>query len=125
MAEFKKKKQYNFWYAPLTLILFLGLLIFSAFRVVNLTKKERETVKQKDLALDNIQALRNRENILTQDIAKMHTKEGIESIIREKYQVVKQGEKMIIIVNNNEETSSKTKTLVKYSFWNWIINFFK
>lgn len=124
MAEFKKKKQYNFWYAPLTLISLLGLLIFSTFRVVNLIKKEMETTRQKNLASNNIQTLRNRENILTQDITKMHSKEGIENIIREKYQVVKKGEKMVIIVNNNDKkVSQKTKNLVKHSFWNWIINF--
>jgi len=75
--------------------------------------------------MNKIASLKSREDSLNSDISKMQTKEGIEEIIRDKYQVVKKGEKMVVIVDNkdvNNTTSSQTNS---HGFWNWVKNIFK
>ncbi len=125
MVEFKKKSKNNLLYSPLTLIFLLGLLIFLIYQVADLVRKERETSIKKELVLGKIESLRDREEFLKKDIAKMQTEEGIEDIIREKYQVVKQDERMVVIVENEEDTSFRSEELSDHGFWNWLKSFFK
>ncbi len=119
MAEFKNKNKYSFWYAPLTLIVLIVLLIFTVYKVVILIKKNKETAIQKELVLNRMKSLKDRENNLNKDINRMQTKEGIEGIIREKYQVVKKGERMVIIVNSNNDSNQQKKIKTTHDFWLW------
>ena len=124
MKEFKKKDKNNFWSSPLFIIILLGLLIFSVFKIIVLIQKERETAHKKELILDEIDALRERERILNEDIAKMKTEEGIEDAIREKYQVVKEGEKMVTIVDEKEKLPLVDESQTDHSFWGWVKSLF-
>ncbi len=120
MTEFKNKSKYSFWYAPLTLVVLISLLVFSAYKVIILVKKKKETSIQKELVLNRMKSLENRENNLNKDINRMQTEEGIESIIREKYQVVKKGERMVVIVNDNSDSNQQKKIKNTHSFWLWV-----
>ncbi len=87
-------------------------------------KKERETSRNKASELNKIEDLRAREALLNRDIDRLNTDEGIEASIRDKFQVVKPGEKEVLIV----QEESKTETLEKesdHSFWGYIKRLFK
>ncbi len=120
MAEFKSKKTNNFWHSPLVLLALFCVLILFIYNMVGLFEKERETSKKKELILDKIETLRNREKSLNSDIEKLKTEEGVEETIRDKFQVVKDGEKMVVIVD--EEIKKEEPLLPKNShgFWGWI-----
>ena len=93
--------------------------------MVGLFKKERETAKKKELIQEQIDTLTKREKILFEDIGKLKTEEGVEDIIREKYQVTKEGEKMVVIVDENEQTQNKEEeSSPKHGFVNWFKSFF-
>lgn len=124
MAEFKKKDKYSFWYSPIILIILFGLLFFLTYRIVSLIKKEKETAEKKELTLDKIDELKERERILNEDIAKMQTEDGIEDVIRGKYKVVKEGERMVVIVDEEENLLEK-KNEVDHSFIGWLKGIFK
>jgi cell division protein FtsB len=124
MNEFKRKNKHNFWHSPLAIIVLFCLLIFSGYKVVGLIQKDKETTRKKELILKEIESLRKREESLSQDIAKFKTEEGIEGTIRDKYQVVKPGEKMVIIVDE-EEILSEDDSPTENSFWEWVRNLFK
>ena len=124
MAEFKKKDKYSFWYSPLALIVLLGLLFFLFYKVIDLIKKDKETGEKKELILDKIDELKERERILNEDIAKMQTEEGIEDVIRGKYKVVKEGEKMVTIIDEEKVTQKQTEE-VDHSFVGWLKGLFK
>jgi hypothetical protein len=63
--------------------------LFSGYKIIDLIKKDAETAHNKDLVLDQINSLRERETSLNSDISKLGTDEGKEEIIRDKYQVAK------------------------------------
>ena len=89
-------------------------------------EKERETAKKKDIILANIETLRKREDTLTTDINKLKTEDGIEETIRDKYQVVKEGEKMVTIVDEEKKNSVEVGAPVDdSSFLGWIKRLFK
>lgn len=124
MAEWKSsKKKGNFWHSPLALVvLFLILLIFS-FNMIGLIGKERETNKNKISEMNKLEDLRARETNLNKEIERLNTTEGIEESVRDKFQVVKPGEKMVIIVDDDkkENPSDEPKD---HGFWAWIKRLF-
>ena len=121
MSEFNRKKTNNLWHSPLVLLVLFGILVLFIYNMVGLIEKERETTKKKELILSQIETLRDREESLSKDIAKLKTEEGIEETIRDKYQVVKEGEKMVVIVDQEKKEEIVIDESVKdHSFWGWI-----
>lgn len=89
-------------------------------------EKERETAKKKDIILANIETLRKREDTLTTDINKLKTEDGVEETIRDKYQVVKEGEKMVTIIDEEKKNNTEVEAPVEdSSFLGWIKRLFK
>ncbi|MFA6355209.1 MAG: septum formation initiator family protein [Candidatus Paceibacterota bacterium] len=126
MLQLNRKNKYNFWHSPIALIVLFCLLILFIYNIIGLIEKHKETAKKKNLILANIETLRRREDILNKDIEKLKTEEGVEEMIREKYQVVKEGEKMVVIVDENEKVLNQTKdVVVDNSFWGWVRRTFK
>ena len=125
MAEFNRKNNNNFWHSPLILLVLFAVLVLFTYNMIGLIGKERETSRKKDLILSNIEALRNRERTLNSDIEKLKTEEGIEETIRDKYQVVKEGEKMVVIVDNEKKETPVVVESKEHGFIPWLKNLFK
>ncbi|MFA5773353.1 MAG: septum formation initiator family protein [Candidatus Paceibacterota bacterium] len=120
-----KKSNYKFWHSPVALVFLFCILVLFGYNIVGLIQKERETSHKKELILDQIDSLKQRESSLSLDISKLDTEEGKEEIIREKYQVAKEGEKMVIIVDEeNKNNSSVIDNKTSHGFWNWVKKIF-
>ena len=119
-----KRNDYKFWHSPIALVILFFVLVLFGYKIIDLVKKNKETAEKKELALEEIDRLQKREQSLTSDISKLNTEEGKEEIIREKFQVAKQGEKMVTIVDDDSKDSSSTDTKVRHGFWNWIKKIF-
>ena len=93
--------------------------------MVDLVKKERETSLKKSQILEEIETLHKRENILNADISKLETDEGIEETIRDKYQLAKPNEKMVVIVDQNKDDKPIDDSPVsEHSFFGWLKKIF-
>ncbi len=125
MSNFKKNDQHKFWHSPLALFLLLGVLVIFVYNVVGLIKKERETNEKKSLVLDEIDSLKKREEALSTDIKKLETEQGIEDLIREKYQVVREGEKIVVIVDEDLKNDLKSINNPRHGFAEWFKGIFK
>ena len=125
MIKFKKSN-YKFWHSPFALILLFCFLIFFGYKIIDLVKKDIETSHEKRLTLDKINNLEGQESSLNKDISKLQTDEGKEEIIRDKYPVAKEGEKMVTIVDEESKVNSGVVVeKVGHGFWNWIKGIFK
>jgi cell division protein FtsB len=121
-----KKNDYKFWHSPIALAFLFFIVLFFGYKIIDLIKIERETTEKKNLVLDQIEDLKKREVSLSSDISKLQTEEGKENIIREKYQVVKEGEKMVIIVDeNNKNDSQLEQNKTDHGFFEWFKSVFK
>ncbi len=119
-----KKNRYRFWHSPFVLIILFGFLVFFGYKIIDLVAKERETSLKKELILSQINTLKEREKNLLKNTLKLETEEGKEEVIREKYQVSKEGEKIIIIVDE-ENNESEVIENENHGFVNWIKKIFK
>lgn len=120
-----KKNSYKFWHSPIVLFLLFCFFILFGYNIISLINKERDTSYKKELILNEINDLKEKEVTLNENIAKLKTEEGQEEVIREKYQVAKPGEKMVVIVDEDRNQSSEMKDKDNHSFWNWLKNLFK
>jgi len=126
MAEFNKKKdKYPFWHSPLMLIVLFAILILFAYNMVGLFGRERETNKNKVLELNKIEELRSRQASLASDIEKLKTDRGIEDTIRDKFQVTKPGEQMVVIVDDKTSEDAMPPLPEDHSFWGFIKSMFE
>jgi cell division protein FtsB len=119
-----KGNHYKFWHSPVALLVLFCIVVFFGYKIIDLTQKERETAHKKELVLNQIDSLRQRKDSLSKDISKLETDEGQEEIIREKYQVAKPNEKMVIIVDDNKKVEPP-KEEAKHGFIEWLKNIFK
>lgn len=119
-----KRNNYKFWHSPFALIVFFFFLLFFGYRIIDLIQTNKETIHKKELILDQIDDLKEKEVLLSDNLLRLETEEGKEEIIREKYQVTKQGEKMVIIVDDKNIESSKLEEKNSHGFWNWIKRIF-
>lgn len=126
MLKFKNN-DYKFWHSPIALALLFCILVFFGYRIIDLIKVERETNYKKNLVLDQIEGLKKRESALSLDLSKIQTDEGKEEIIREKYQVAKEGEKMVIIVDESSKNDSSLdkEGKTEHGFFEWFKSVFK
>lgn len=122
MSNFNKN-HYRFWHSPFALIIIFGFLVIFGYNMIGLIGKERETSNKKELVLNQIEVMKQREQELLKNTAKLETEEGKEEIIREKYQVSKEGEKIIIIVDE-EDTETEVTENEDHGFVNWIKKIF-
>ena len=79
MAKWKRNN-YKFWHSPVALVVLFVLLLLFGYNVVGLIKKNAETSHKKELTLDQIDSLKQRESSLSTDISKLNTDEGKEEI---------------------------------------------
>jgi cell division protein FtsB len=124
MREFKNRNNNNIWHSPIILIILFIVLCVFIFNLIKIIDVYRETGEKKSLILYKIDELKERESSLERDISVLNTEEGIENAIREKYPLVKDGEKMVTIVSENiEETENKDKK--EHGFVGWVESLFK
>ena len=122
---YKKKNQKNrniyLWIYLFVAIILLGVLfknVYSAFlceRKSSANREESEMIYQ-DLV--------DREDSLVEDIQYLKTDKGIESELRNKFRLVKEGEEMVVILDSSEEEDSYSKQKQK-SFFAKIVSFFR
>jgi len=118
MKKFKKN-QYKFWHSPFALIVLFSLIVIFGYNMIGLVEKKRDTSNKKEQILSQIEDLKEREQLLQKNNLKLETEEGKEEVIREKYQVSKEGEKVIILVDE-EDNSLIDESNERSSLWDWI-----
>lgn len=104
---------------PILVILAI-LVIFFTWKIVILSLKLQETYKNKELEQQKIFDLQQRKEKLSKDIEKLNTEKGKEEAIRENFGMVKEGEQVIIIIDDKD-----TKQIEKIQKNGGLINFFK
>ncbi|MBU1558134.1 septum formation initiator family protein [Patescibacteria group bacterium] len=123
MKDFnEKRKMNNIVYSKvsifvlLVLIFFVGKGAWGAYSDVILTKENKEIAEQQ------LRELEEREAKILDEILDLKTEEGQEREIRNKYRVVKEGEHMIMIVD--EKNSNYLNTEEDKNFWKKTKEFF-
>lgn len=102
MVKFKKTNNYKFWHSPLALFILFAAVVFFSYNIVDLAKKAKETSEKKSLILDEIKYLQNKSDTLNKEITVLETDFGKEEELREKLPYTREGEKMVVIIEEEE-----------------------
>ena len=104
------------------LILLAVVLVLFAWKVIGLTGKLQETYKNKKIEQEKIADLEARKTKLSSDIEKLGTDKGKEEVIRENFGFVKEGEQVIVVVDEKNKTAIQVQP--KKGFLGWFKNLF-
>lgn len=125
MKSFQKNSRVSDVMQSKTSLVVLGIIIlaftFSMFSFVN---KMIETSKNKKIVQDKIAELQKSKEKLNSDIGKLKTEKGIDENIREKFGLAKEGENMILVVDDQTKKEAEQKP-ESASFWSFFKNLFK
>ncbi|PIP68733.1 hypothetical protein CO033_03270 [Candidatus Nomurabacteria bacterium CG_4_9_14_0_2_um_filter_32_10] len=106
-------------------LIFLGIIILVfAFNIFNFINKMVETGKNKNLVEDKIIELEKSKEEFNSEINKLKTEKGIEESLREKFGVAKEGENMIMVVED-KNLPVKEKEENSSGFWSFIKSWFE
>ena len=126
MANFQKKKDNNrkLIQSKPVLVFLIILTVFLIYNVIGLFIKREETEKNKEIAQNKIIELQKQKEKLTSDIEKLNTEKGLEESIRDKFGLAKDGENMIVIVDDASASIPSTEN-GKKGFFSFFKKIFK
>lgn len=106
------------FYSKFSILLLFIVFISIVFSTVGVYRKSREAAQKNDEVKSKLDKLRAKKDYFDSEVARLKTNAGIEEELRDKFQIAKPGEEVLIIVddarNNNEETNP-----VKSKSWFW------
>ncbi|MBI2097643.1 MAG: septum formation initiator family protein [Candidatus Vogelbacteria bacterium] len=124
MKEFQDKRRWRqvvySWPVRLGLTLVIIALAGSVFR---LYEKERQVARERAILLEEVERLRVRQRKLAAEVEKLATERGVEAEIREKFNVIRPGEKVISLVAGTAPTSSPSAPPPPW--WQKIVDLFR
>ncbi|MDQ5893143.1 MAG: hypothetical protein QG640_154 [Patescibacteria group bacterium] len=124
MLEFQKKKKLRkVLYSPIVLLLLAILFVLLLRGVWGVYQKDRLSSGNLEKERMELEKLTLREKNLAASLDYLKTDQGIESEIRTKFRVVKEGEEVAVIIDGQIEAST-TPTTTPQSFWYRLFNWF-
>ncbi len=125
MLEFQEKRKLRrFLYSRITSVILLVIIFFILKGVWGVYEKQSIAKENLKKISTNFNTLLERELILTSEINRLKTDIGVEEEIREKYGLVKPGEEVLVIIDDDEVVGSPSISSGS-NFWQKIVDWFK
>ena len=105
--------------AYIVMIVISGLFIFSSIKAYSKSRLAKEKL---DVARAEVSQVRDQKTKLAKDIEIANTEYGLEKAIREKLNVVKEGEKVIMVVKEDPEEAVDIEK--DSGFWSFVKGLF-
>ena len=123
MKEFQgRRRRFNyFWLVSILLAILIILLVKPVYQ---LSQKNRLVSAERQSLLEEVAELKVRQAKLAVEVDRLVTDRGVEEEIREKFNVVKTGEKVISLVVPPASTSLATPIISK-PWWQIFLDWFK
>ncbi|NCT00127.1 hypothetical protein GW765_04090 [Candidatus Parcubacteria bacterium] len=119
-SNIHKSSFHNFLSSPLALlasVVLFGIVVYSFVSVIPKQKRSQEARVESQNELGDLE---EKKASLEQEIGLLSSDFGREKALREKFGVVKEGEEIIVLVNNEEEVEKE----VKAGLFGWISGLF-
>ena len=117
MKKFIPKHRWqNLVFSKAALAVLFIVVLFAGNAAWNMYQKYKESKDFKDRALAELQELEKRKENLTEDIDKLQTESGVEEELRKRFGIVKEGEEVVIVIDNPEDKLVEEHSVEKKSF---------
>ena len=115
MFKFQKKPRFKrIIYSPIVLVLLAVVVCFAIYGVIDIIPKYIDAIEVKKNMFEKREVLIERQIHIENELDKLSTGNGVEEAIREKLNVVKENEHVIMIVEPKiqpiDESSQKEKS---------------
>ncbi len=108
MLEYQRKRKVKkMAYSKISIGILLVFIVLLSKGVYGVYSKALESKQNKYIAQIEYDNLAAREAVIVAQIAELRTDEGLEKEIREKFNVAKEGEKMLVLLEEEKEAQSK------------------
>jgi cell division protein FtsB len=125
MREFQEKRAVKRRiYSKTSLAILLVVLVLVAKGVYGVYQKEKESRIEVERTSHENATLQARYETIERGGEELKRESGIEAEIRSKFDVVKPGEGVIIVVDKNPTSIEQNKQGVLKKFWNSVMNIF-
>jgi len=125
MSEQKEKKLYEkVFYSKITLVFLIVLIFFMSKAVLGLYEKKQNTRESLEVAELELERAEARKSLLNEKLDSFSTEKGIEMEIRDMFNVAREGEKVIVIVDEEKNISNDDEG-GSGGLWNRIKSWFK
>jgi cell division protein FtsB len=118
----RKYRMRRFFGSKIAFAVVLLLTIVLAQAAIGMYYKAKETRVKKDLVQAELARLQARETELRAENARLSSERGIESELRNRFFIVKDGEKVAVISDNAEHSDTKPASKKEQGFWTKIIS---
>lgn len=125
MRNFQEKRVWRniMQSTPVLVILGIVIIIFG-WSVLRFWNKMTETSRNKEIVEERVISLQEKKQKLIEDIDNLNTDEGKERVFRENFGLAKEGEEMIIVVEDKKQIEPE-KTSSFSGFFSFFKNLFK
>lgn len=107
MKKFERKRKMKNWLYSKFSIFFLFFLVFILARgSVGVYQKARESFDRRNVSMASLTRLNEKKTYLNNEIERLESRVGLEEELRSRYSLAKEGEKVITIVDHDENEGS-------------------
>ncbi len=111
------------FYAHWKTAILIILILFAGRAVFNVYGRYQDSRASLAFAEKELVAMENKKTTLEKATSELKTEQGIEKTIRQKYQVAKDNEQLIVIVENDQKKPMETPSQPN-GIWQSILKFF-
>lgn len=127
MIEKRKAKKRPLLYSGISIVVLIGIIFFLGFQVFDLREKRDLSEAKRAEAAAELERITRREAILRERNEALETPEGRERALRERFNVVKEGEGVIHVIEEDRPIGAgivlEPPALEEKSFFEKILNF--
>jgi cell division protein FtsB len=120
----EKRKFKRLLYSKVTLVILAVILVLLVPGVWNMFQKERETRSNRKEQQLILEELKEREAQLRAEIERLSAARGVEEELRSKFEVGREGEEAIVIVEPSPEEAAAAARAAEKSFWQKFFSLF-
>lgn len=122
MLDFQqKRKAKSLMYNRVTIVILFVVVLFALHSTWVVYKKQRESQTLREVSEKKVGELSVREKEIDDKIKALDTQQGIEKEIRSKFNVIKGDENMVIVLDDENASTSQVSTTT--SFWQKVKSF--
>jgi cell division protein FtsB len=112
-------------FSPLVAAVIVFLILFLVFETVSMVRTSIRTSKSRKDAAAELADLTAKREALEHKLALLDSDDGKEAILREQFPVVKEGEQVVVITDQDKKIPVTQTSAQSGGFWNWMKGLFK
>lgn len=120
----ERKKIRRILYSKVTIFVLFLVLVVVVRGAWSIHKKAQIALSERDIAARALIDIESRTVELEKSMARFNSEQGIEEEIRQKYTVAKEGEEVVVVVDDNHKKGKNGEVGEKKGFFQQIKDFF-